>query len=207
MPPWLKQSPRNVLWLLHITMRIYWQHLAFFRNALGFTNKEIQKVIKHKPLTLGLTNETLQEKIDFIQNDIFDGDFDSTRTAMFRCPSAFGCQIENMQTVVDFLLELANGNKTRVQAAILYSPAVLGLPSLTLEHNGGILLQKWFQGNNTAFQDFALRRPDQLLYGKERVKRRIDQVLQLGLDYSSHGNLDFLSKPEAKYGKWLGNRQ
>jgi len=112
-----------------------------------------------------------------------------------------------MQARIDFLLGVVDGNMGRVQRAIVYYPHILGSKLQTLETNAEVLLQHWFQGNNTSFQEGVLKAPNALTRNTELTQRRIEQVLQLGLNYESHANLNFLMKTEDTYGTWLGNRQ
>mmetsp|Transcript_21669 Transcript_21669/g.60144 ORF Transcript_21669/g.60144 Transcript_21669/m.60144 type:complete len:287 (+) Transcript_21669:2-862(+) len=159
--------------------------IGFLRHSLRFTNNEIKKVIKNIPNVLFLTNGTLQGKVDYLQNDVFGGDFDSMQKVVLKFPSVLSIQPENMQARIDFLLGVVDGNMGRVQRAIVYYPHILGSKLQTLETNAEVLLQHWFQGNNTSFQEGVLKAPNALTRNTELTQRRIEQVLQLGLNYES----------------------
>jgi len=93
----------------------------------------------------------------------------------------------------------------RVQGVIV--SRILGSKLQKLENNADVLLQHWFQGNIKSFQDVVLKMPYSLAHNTQRTKRRIEQVLQLGLNYESHANLHFSINTDDAYCTWLGNRQ
>jgi len=63
--------------------------IGFLRHSLRFTNNETEKVIKHSPNVLFLTNGNLQGKVDYLQNDVFGEDLDSIQKVVLKFPSVF----------------------------------------------------------------------------------------------------------------------
>lgn len=117
---------------------------------------------------------------------------------------SFNLQIFFLNSRFQHMLELQNEQRDIVQDRTIYEDAYIFAENL---HDMGLMSSRDFENYSNIFENILkfISPPDLLIYLKASVPTLVDNIQLRGRDYEAGIRLDYLSKLNDKYDKWIGN--
>ena len=119
---------------------------------------------------------------------------------------AFNLQIFFLNSRFRHMLELQQTDKHIVQDRTIYEDAYIFAENL---HDMGLMSTRDFENYSAIFESVIafVRPPDLLIYLKASVPTLVQNIQLRGRDYEAGIRLDYLSKLNDKYKKWISTYQ
>jgi len=119
---------------------------------------------------------------------------------------SFNLQIFFLNSRFQHMLELQKESRDIVQDRTIYEDAYIFAENL---HDMGLMSSRDFENYSNIFENILkfISPPDLLIYLKASVPTLVDNIQLRGRDYEAGIRLDYLSKLNDKYEKWIGNYQ
>lgn len=117
---------------------------------------------------------------------------------------AFNLQIYFLNTRFRHIVDLQNRNINMVQDRTIYEDAYIFAENL---YDMGLMSARDFENYSNIFQSIInyIKAPDLLIYLRASVPTLVNNIQKRGRDYESAIRLDYLSKLNEKYEKWISN--
>ncbi|MCL7986974.1 deoxynucleoside kinase [Sphingobacterium sp. lm-10] len=117
---------------------------------------------------------------------------------------AFNLQIFFLNSRFRHIVELQNRNIDMIQDRTIYEDAYIFAENL---FDMGLMSARDFENYSNIFQSIVhyIQPPDLLIYLRASVPTLVNNIQKRGRDYESGIRLDYLSKLNDKYEKWIGN--
>ncbi|WP_166335631.1 deoxynucleoside kinase [Sphingobacterium chungjuense] len=117
---------------------------------------------------------------------------------------AFNLQIFFLNSRFRHIVELQNRNIDMIQDRTIYEDAYIFAENL---FDMGLMSARDFENYSNIFQSIVhyIQPPDLLIYLRASVPTLVNNIQKRGRDYESGIRLDYLSKLNEKYEKWIGN--
>jgi len=117
---------------------------------------------------------------------------------------SFNLQIFFLNSRFKHMLELQKEKRNIVQDRTIYEDAYIFAENL---HDMGLMTSRDFENYSNIFENVLqfISPPDLLIYLKASVPTLVDNIQLRGRDYEAGIRLDYLSKLNDKYEKWIGN--
>src|ERR1700749_894915 len=109
---------------------------------------------------------------------------------------SFNLQIYFLNTRYRQIIDIQKGGKNIIQDRTIYEDAYIFAENL---HDMGLMTTRDYE-NYTEF----IKPPDLLIYLKASVPTLVNNIQRRGREYESGIRLDYLSKLNEKYQKWIG---
>lgn len=119
---------------------------------------------------------------------------------------AFNLQIFFLNSRFRHMLELQQTDKDIIQDRTIYEDAYIFAENL---HDMGLMSTRDFDNYSAIFESVVsfVRPPDLLIYLKASVPTLVNNIQLRGRDYEAGIRLDYLSKLNEKYKKWISTYQ
>ena len=117
---------------------------------------------------------------------------------------SFNLQIYFLNSRVQQLIELKQGDKNIIQDRTIYEDAYIFAENL---HDMGLMSSRDYENYRAIFDNITsfIKPPDLLIYLKASVPTLVNNIQRRGREYESGIRLDYLSKLNDKYKKWIDN--
>ncbi len=117
---------------------------------------------------------------------------------------AFNLQIFFLNSRFRHIVELQNRSIDMIQDRTIYEDAYIFAENL---FDMGLMSARDFENYSNIFQSIVhyIQPPDLLIYLRASVPTLVNNIQKRGRDYESGIRLDYLSKLNEKYEKWIGN--
>jgi len=117
---------------------------------------------------------------------------------------AFNLQIFFLNSRFRHIVELQNRKANIIQDRTIYEDAYIFAENL---HDMGLMTARDFQNYSNIFESIIsfIKPPDLLIYLKASVPTLVDNIQLRGREYEAGIRLDYLSKLNDKYQKWINN--
>ncbi len=117
---------------------------------------------------------------------------------------AFNLQIFFLNSRFRHIVELQNRKIDMIQDRTIYEDAYIFAENL---FDMGLMSARDFENYSNIFQSIVhyIQPPDLLIYLRASVPTLVNNIQKRGRDYESGIRLDYLSKLNEKYEKWIGN--
>ena len=117
---------------------------------------------------------------------------------------SFNLQIFFLNSRFRHIVELQNREINMIQDRTIYEDAYIFAENL---YDMGLMSARDFENYSNIFQSILhyIKPPDLLIYLKASVPTLVKNIQKRGRDYESTIRLDYLSKLNEKYEKWIGN--
>lgn len=117
---------------------------------------------------------------------------------------AFNLQIFFLNSRFRHIVELQNKGANIVQDRTIYEDAYIFAENL---YDMGLMSARDFDNYSNIFHSIInyIKPPDLLIYLKASVPTLVNNIQKRGRDYESAIRLDYLSKLNEKYDKWISN--
>ncbi|MCL4638848.1 MULTISPECIES: deoxynucleoside kinase [Olivibacter] len=115
---------------------------------------------------------------------------------------SFNLQIFFLNSRFRHIVELQKRNANIIQDRTIYEDAYIFAENL---HDMGLMTTRDFQNYSNIFESIVsfIKAPDLLIYLKASVPTLVDNIQLRGRDYEAGIRLDYLSKLNDKYQKWI----
>lgn len=115
---------------------------------------------------------------------------------------SFNLQIFFLNSRFRHIVELQKGNVNIIQDRTIYEDAYIFAENL---HDMGLMTSRDFENYSHIFESIVsfIKPPDLLIYLKASVPTLVDNIQLRGRDYEAGIRLDYLSKLNDKYQKWI----
>lgn len=119
---------------------------------------------------------------------------------------SFNLQIFFLNSRFRHIVELQRRNANIIQDRTIYEDAYIFAENL---HDMGLMTTRDFQNYSNIFESIVsfIKAPDLLIYLKASVPTLVDNIQLRGRDYEAGIRLDYLSKLNDKYQKWISGYQ
>ncbi|WP_134088270.1 deoxynucleoside kinase [Olivibacter sp. XZL3] len=119
---------------------------------------------------------------------------------------SFNLQIFFLNSRFRHIVELQKRNVNIIQDRTIYEDAYIFAENL---HDMGLMTTRDFQNYSNIFESIVsfIKAPDLLIYLKASVPTLVDNIQLRGRDYEAGIRLDYLSKLNDKYQKWISGYQ
>ncbi len=116
---------------------------------------------------------------------------------------SFNLQIYFLNSRLNQILEIQNGNHTVIQDRTVYEDAMIFAPNL---HEMGLMSSRDFKNYYNFFQTLKsmVKPPDLLIYLQGSVPALVGQIQKRGREYEENIRLDYLKKLNLLYEDWIG---
>ncbi len=116
---------------------------------------------------------------------------------------SFNLQIFFLNTRFEQMLEIQNSKKLLVQDRTIYEDAYIFADNL---HEMGLMTTRDFDNYTAIFKSIIqfIKPPDLLIYLKASVPTLVNNIQKRGRDYEAGIRIDYLTKLNEKYDKWIG---
>mgnify|MGYP004716936487 FL=1 len=116
----------------------------------------------------------------------------------------FNLQIFFLNSRFRHIVELQNRNIDMIQDRTIYEDAYIFAENL---FDMGLMSARDFENYSNIVQSIVhyIQPPDLLIYLRASVPTLVNNIQKRGRDYESGIRLDYLSKLNEKYEKWIGN--
>lgn len=116
---------------------------------------------------------------------------------------SFNLQIYFLNSRFQQVLEVQSGKTNIVQDRTIYEDAYIFAANL---HEMGLMNTRDFKNYSAIFESITqfIKAPDLLIYLKASVPTLVNQIQKRGREYESGIRLDYLSKLNDKYERWIG---
>lgn len=117
---------------------------------------------------------------------------------------SFNLQIFFLNSRFRHIVELQNKGINMIQDRTIYEDAYIFAENL---YDMGLMSTRDFENYSNIFKSIIhyIKPPDLLIYLKASVPTLVNNIQQRGRDYESAIRLDYLSKLNDKYEKWINN--
>lgn len=117
---------------------------------------------------------------------------------------AFNLQIFFLNSRFRHIVELQDRKIDMIQDRTIYEDAYIFAENL---YDMGLMSARDFENYSNIFQSIVhyIQPPDLLIYLRASVPTLVNNIQKRGRDYESGIRLDYLSKLNDKYEKWIGN--
>ncbi|QQL48361.1 deoxynucleoside kinase [Mucilaginibacter ginkgonis] len=117
---------------------------------------------------------------------------------------SFNLQIYFLNSRFRQIVEIQNGTRDVVQDRTIYEDAYIFAENL---HDMGLMTTRDFENYNNIFDNITsfIKPPDLLIYLKASVPKLVNNIQRRGREYEIGIRLDYLSKLNEKYQKWITN--
>jgi deoxyadenosine/deoxycytidine kinase len=117
---------------------------------------------------------------------------------------SFNLQIYFLNSRFQQLIELQKGDKNIIQDRTIYEDAYIFAENL---HDMGLMSSRDYENYRAIFDNITsfIKPPDLLIYLKASVPTLVNNIQRRGREYESGIRLDYLSKLNDKYKKWIDN--
>ncbi len=117
---------------------------------------------------------------------------------------SFNLQIFFLNSRFQHMLELQKNKKNIVQDRTIYEDAYIFAENL---HDMGLMSTRDFENYSAIFESILefIQPPDLLIYLKASVPTLVNNIQLRGREYEAGIRLDYLSKLNEKYEKWIGS--
>ena len=117
---------------------------------------------------------------------------------------SFNLQIYFLNSRFQQLIELQQGDKNIIQDRTIYEDAYIFAENL---HDMGLMSGRDYENYRAIFDNITsfIKPPDLLIYLKASVPTLVNNIQRRGREYESGIRLDYLSKLNDKYKKWIDN--
>lgn len=117
---------------------------------------------------------------------------------------SFNLQIFFLNSRFRHMLELQQEKKNIIQDRTIYEDAYIFAENL---HDMGLMTARDFENYSNIFESVLkfIQPPDLLIYLKASVPTLVDNIQLRGRDYEAGIRLDYLSKLNDKYEKWISS--
>ncbi|MFD2598807.1 deoxynucleoside kinase [Sphingobacterium corticis] len=117
---------------------------------------------------------------------------------------AFNLQIFFLNSRFRHIVELQSSKIDMIQDRTIYEDAYIFAENL---FDMGLMSARDFENYSNIFQSIVhyIQPPDLLIYLRASVPTLVNNIQKRGRDYESGIRLDYLSKLNDKYEKWIGN--
>ena len=115
---------------------------------------------------------------------------------------SFNLQIFFLNSRFQHIVELQKRNANIIQDRTIYEDAYIFAENL---HDMGLMSARDFKNYSNIFESIVsfIKAPDLLIYLKASVPTLVDNIQLRGRDYEAGIRLDYLSKLNDKYQKWI----
>lgn len=115
---------------------------------------------------------------------------------------SFNLQIYFLNSRFQQLIELQQGDKSIIQDRTIYEDAYIFAENL---HDMGLMTGRDYENYRAIFDNITsfIKPPDLLIYLKASVPTLVNNIQRRGREYESGIRLDYLSKLNDKYKKWI----
>lgn len=119
---------------------------------------------------------------------------------------SFNLQIYFLNSRFRQIAEIQQGNKDVIQDRTIYEDAFIFAENL---HDMGLMSSRDFENYNNIFENITsfIKPPDLLIYLKASVPTLVNNIQRRGREYEIGIRLDYLSKLNEKYTKWINGYQ
>lgn len=116
---------------------------------------------------------------------------------------SFNLQIYFLNSRFNQIMEITKQNKNIVQDRTIYEDAYIFAENL---HEMGLMTTRDYENYRAIFDNMTsfIKPPDLLIYLKASVPTLVNNIQRRGRDYEAGIRLDYLSKLNDKYQKWIG---
>ena len=116
---------------------------------------------------------------------------------------SFNLQIYFLNSRYRQLMDIQKSGRNTVQDRTLYEDAFIFAENL---HDMGLMTTRDFDNYRSIFDNMTsyIKPPDLLVYLKASVPTLVNNIQRRGRDYETGIRLDYLSKLNDKYQKWIG---
>ena len=117
---------------------------------------------------------------------------------------SFNLQIYFLNSRFQQLIELQQADKNIIQDRTIYEDAYIFAENL---HDMGLMSSRDYENYRAIFDNITsfIKPPDLLIYLKASVPTLVNNIQRRGREYESGIRLDYLSKLNDKYKKWIDN--
>ena len=117
---------------------------------------------------------------------------------------SFNLQIFFLNSRFRHIVDLQNRGINMIQDRTIYEDAYIFAENL---YDMGLMSARDFENYSNIFQSIVhyIKPPDLLIYLRASVPTLVNNIQKRGRDYESAIRLDYLSKLNEKYEKWIGN--
>ncbi|WP_207425304.1 deoxynucleoside kinase [Pedobacter sp. SYSU D00535] len=117
---------------------------------------------------------------------------------------SFNLQIYFLNSRFNQITEINKLNKNIVQDRTIYEDAYIFAENL---HDMGLMTTRDYENYRAIFENMTsfIKAPDLLIYLKASVPTLVNNIQRRGREYEAGIRLDYLSKLNDKYTKWIGN--
>lgn len=119
---------------------------------------------------------------------------------------SFNLQIYFLNSRFQQIIELQKGEKSIIQDRTIYEDAYIFAENL---HDMGLMSGRDYENYRAIFDNITsfIKPPDLLIYLKASVPTLVNNIQRRGREYESGIRLDYLSKLNDKYKKWIDGYQ
>lgn len=116
---------------------------------------------------------------------------------------SFNLQIYFLNSRFNQIREITSNNKNIVQDRTIYEDAYIFAENL---HDMGLMTSRDYENYRAIFDNMTsfIKAPDLLIYLKASVPTLVNNIQRRGREYEAGIRLDYLSKLNDKYQKWIG---
>jgi deoxyadenosine/deoxycytidine kinase len=117
---------------------------------------------------------------------------------------SFNLQIYFLNTRYRQIIDIQQGGKDIIQDRTIYEDAYIFAENL---HDMGLMTTRDYQNYQAIFDNITafIKPPDLLVYLKASVPTLVNNIQRRGREYESGIRLDYLSKLNDKYNKWINS--
>lgn len=117
---------------------------------------------------------------------------------------SFNLQIYFLNSRFQQVMEIQKGGKSIIQDRTIYEDAYIFAENL---HDMGLMTPRDYENYRSIFDNITsfIKPPDLLVYLKASVPTLVNNIQRRGRDYEAAIRLDYLSKLNEKYKKWIDN--
>lgn len=119
---------------------------------------------------------------------------------------SFNLQIYFLNSRFKQIAEIQNSERNVIQDRTIYEDAHIFAENL---HEMGLMTSRDYDNYRAIFDNITsfIKAPDLLIYLKASVPTLVNNIQRRGREYEAGIRLDYLSKLNDKYDKWIGNYQ
>jgi deoxyadenosine/deoxycytidine kinase len=117
---------------------------------------------------------------------------------------SFNLQIYFLNSRFKQIVDIQNGNRNIIQDRTIYEDAYIFAENL---HDMGLMTTRDYDNYQNIFDNITsfIKPPDLLVYLKASVPTLVNNIQRRGREYEIGIRLDYLSKLNEKYDKWIKN--
>ena len=115
---------------------------------------------------------------------------------------SFNLQIYFLNSRLKQIVDISKGDQTVIQDRTIYEDAYIFAENL---HDMGLMTTRDYENYRSIFENITsfIKPPDLLIYLKASVPTLVNNIQRRGREYEAGIRLDYLSKLNDKYKKWI----